>query len=608
MATFQWSRYTGISLYVDVARSSSKATCTGVGSSQFISFVFSFRLDVDQSVELVEKISGFPSMPSIFPLIEILEYNVLSIALAASTLKMYRSLLQGSELETIVCSYKDLLLKDGSDVQQTAINLYCEAAISDCRVRHVFDFLGSSDLQYPILVSALPIHLGQDFYGIPKETLAPPALDPILANLKSTDDSSFWSRVQSMVPFFQPKKISDDDISKALAASQDEVAFIRQSPLLSFKHNGNLECVRVSSAAHCKMSELFSDSTAAKLDAEYLSKESNDFEQTSWFKSYRTFDSKKALEQFHRRLPGLSSPGVFTEAQFAKKQFHESDENSVATNLKKIDYSQYAHVLSHHHRVLTSLVTTLRSVKGELKEHFMKKYLTPHFKAIKNVAYVSEADQLTADISLLFIDATNSASGDKITQYENLIAKQKALLGTKSVEVACSLVDLAHLQLSLNNASSAKELLMCALGMYNQIPVHLRHGSFALDVGLALSSLGLACGELGERGKSKDFYDQALTTSQSVPPSGGVGLQQRKLVASLLVSVTHAYLCLGDLPVAKKYCELAAMMLQSVYPQGHEETVRLLNIRSVVSALMGDREESSRSRMEASKLKSKIDS
>lgn len=565
----------------------------------------SFRLDVEQSVELVEKISGLQVVPSVFPLLEILEYNAMSIALAASTIKINHSLLEDSGLETIVDSYKGFLMKNGSDIQQAAINVYCEAAVSDYRVRHVFDFLGSSDLKYPLLLSALPIHLSLDFHGLPEEALAPPALDPILANLKATDDGSFWSRIRSVIPFLQPSKPSDKDLSEAITASQDEVAFIRQSPLLSFKCSGDLECVTVNSAAHHKILELFSDSTAAKLDEDFLSKESNDFEHTSWFKSYRAFDSKKSLRQFHRRLPGLSSPGVFTEAQFAKRQSSPADD-STATNLKKMDYSKYVHAVSHYHRVLTSLVTTLRSVKGELKENFMKMCLMPHIKAVRDFPYVSESDKLTADIALL-IDESNSASNDKITVFENLIAKQKALLGTKSVEVAYSLVGLAHLQLSLNNASPAKELLQHALSIYNQVPAHLQHRTFALDACHALSSLGLACGQLGEKEKSKDFYDQALATAQSVPPSGRVGLQQRKLVASLLVSVTHAYLCLGDLPVAKKYSELATMMLQSVYPQGHEEMVRLLNVRSVVSALMGDREESSKSRMEASKLKAKID-
>lgn len=555
-----------------------------------------------QSVELVEKIGGFRSIPSVLQLLEILEHNPMTIALAASTIKLYHSLVQESKMDDTVQLYQDLLKKDGLPVQQAAINLYCEAAMSDSRIRHVFDFLGSCDLKYPLLVSVLPIHLSLDFYGMPEEALAPPPLDPILAELKSSTDSSFWNRVRSFFPFLQPSKPSDDDISKALAASQDEVAFIRQSPLLSFKHSGSFECVTVNSAAHRTISELFSGSTAAKLDSDYLSKESKDFEQNSWFKGYRAFDSKKALTVFHRKLPGLSSPGVFTEVQFAKMQATPMSSESTCLN-----YSQYVHVVSHYHRVLTSLVTTLRSVKGEMKELFMKKCLMPHFLAIKNFPYVSEADELTADISLFFIDASGSPLGDRIAQYENLIAKQKVLMGAKSVEVASSLVDLADLQLSSNNASSAKELLQCALSIYNQIPVHLQHSTFGLDVGHTLRSLGLACGELGDKEKSKDFYDKALAISQSVPPSGRVGQQQRKLVASLLVSVTHAYLCLGDLPVAKKYCELAVMMLQSVYPQGHAEMVRLLNIRSVVGALMGDKAESSKSRMEASKLKAKLD-
>lgn len=556
-----------------------------------------FRLDGKQSLELVEQITGLQNIPSISQLFEILDYNAMSTALAASTIKMYHSMLRDSELETIVDSYQGLLVNSGSDVQQAAISLYCEAAVSDYRARHVFDFLGSSDLKYPLLVTALPIHLGLDFYGIPEETLAPPVVDPILGNLKESSDDSLWSKLQSVIPFLQTNKPSDKGLLEAPSVSQDEVAFIRQSPLLSFKHIGNLECVTVNSAARYKISQLFSDLTTAKLDEDYLSKESKNYACSSWFKSYRAFDSNKALKQFYRRLPGLSSPGVFTEAQFAKAQASPSSKNC------SIGYSDYVHIVSHHHRVLTSLVTTLKSVKGELKEHLMKMCLMPHFEAIKNSCYVSESDRLIADISLI-----DSASSDGICHFENLIAKQQALLGTKSVEVANSLVSLADLQLSVNNASSAKELLQRALGIYNQVPAHLQHGTFSLDISHSLSSLGLACGELGEKERSKDFYDQALTTAQAVPPNGRVGLQQRKLVASLLVSVTHAYLCLGDLPVAKKYCELTAMMLQSLYPQGHEEVVRLLNIRSVISALMGSKEESSKFRMEAAKLKIRIES
>lgn len=557
-----------------------------------------------QSVELLEGITGFQCIPSFLQLLEVLQYNPMTIALAASTIKTLHSLQPDSELQTVVRSYQDLLSQGNSDIQQAAVSLYCDTAISDCRMRHTLDFLGSCNLEYPQLVSALSIHLSEDFLGIPQEALAPPPLDPILANLKSASHDSYWSRFKSMIPFLHQSSPSDDDIAKALKDSQDEVAFIRQSPLLSFKHSwcgGDFEFVTVHSVAHHKISELFPDFTASKLDEDFLSRELKDFQQKSWFKNYRTFDSKKTLRKFHRSLPGLSSPGVFTEAQF-----HDTK----PAGMERMNYSQYVHVVSHYHRVLTSLTSTLRSVKGELRNVLMKRYLLPHFEAIKDISYISQADKLTAEISMLSIDAASSSDDHKryIAQYEDLIAKQKALLGAKSTQVASSLVDLADLQLSSSNAAAAKELLQSALGIYNQVPVHLQHSGFALDMGHALSSLGLACGEMGEKEKSKDCYDQALAVSQSVPSNGRVGLQQRKVVASLLVSVTHAYLCLGDLPVAKKYCELAAMMLQSVYPQGHTETVRLFNIRSMVCALMGDKEESSKFRIEASKLKAKMDS
>lgn len=569
---------------------------------------------MEQSIELLEGITGFQHIPSVFQLLKVLQYNPMSIALAASTLKMYHSLLPDCEWQDVVHSYQESLIqKGGSDIQQAAVNLYCEAAISDHRIRHTFDFLGSCEMKYPLPVCVIPIHLSLNFYGIREETLAPPHLDPILAKIKSADHDSYWGRVKSMIPFLQPSIPSDDDIAKALKASQDDVAFIRQSPILSFKRSwqgGDLEFVTVHSVAHHQISELFSEFTASMLDEDFLSKELKDFEQKSWFKNYRTFDSEKALSKFHRTLPGLSSPGVLTEAQFYQSNPVSSD-GHVATGMEKMNYSQYVHAVSHNHRVMTAFATTLRSMKGEMRNVLIKKYLMPQFEAIKSYAHVSQADKLTADISLVFIDAANSSSDEKkrcIVQYEKLISAQKTLLGTRSVEVAGSLVDLADLKLSSDDISSAKELLQCALNIYNRVPLHLQHEAFALDVGHALSSLGFVCGELGERGKSKDFYDQALATTQSVPPSGRIGLQQRKVVASLLVSVTRAYLCLGDLLVAKKYCELAAMMLQSVYPLGHSEVVRLFNIRSIVSALLGDKEESSKSRIEASKVKAKIDS
>jgi tetratricopeptide (TPR) repeat protein len=562
---------------------------------------------VKKSVELWENISGFQCSPQLLQLLEVVEYNPMTIALAASTIKIRYQDSPDSDLETIIRSYKDSLSQDECDIQEVAVSFYCAAAISDSRIRHTFDFLGACNPKHPVLLSALPIHLSMKFHGIPEEALATPPLDPILENLKSKDHESYWSHFKSMVPFLPPSGPSDDDITKALKESQDEVAFVRQSPILSFRQSWcgeDFEFVTVHEIARHKISELFREHTASILDENCVSKEFEEFQQNSWFKNYRRFDGERALKKFHRTLPGLSS-GVYTEAQFHNMKYAKG-----LAGLEKMTYSQYVHVVSHYHRVLNSLVSTLRSVNGEMRNVLMKKCLLPHLKAIKDCSFISEADKLTAEISILSIDAASS-SGDVskmyIAQYEQLIAKLRALLGAKSPQVASSLVDLADLQLSLRNSSAAKHLLQSAVGIYKHVPIHLQHDAFSLDMAHALSSLALACSELGEKESSKDFYDQALAISQSVPSSGRVGVQQRQVVASLLISVTHAYLCLGDLPVARKYCELATMMLQSVYPQGHAEVIRLFNIRSIVSALMGDRDESSKFRMEAAKLKAKLD-
>ena len=580
-----------------------------------ICFYEFLRLSLEQSVELLEGVGGLHEVSSVHELIELLQYNPIMVALAASSIKKYNSILPSSDWQASVDTYQRLLkqcLNAGSDGLQATLTLYFEAARIDSRFSHAFDFLGSCDLNYPVLTAVLPIHLSQDFYGLSDGAFAPPPLDSILANLKSSvEQNSYWSRMKSFVPFLQPNGPSDDDISKALVASQDEVAFIRQSPILSFEHSWGGELMTVHSVAHLQISELFNHVTVSKLDKDFLTREENSFQQKGWFKSYRTFDGKKSLGKFHRTLPGLSCPGVLTETQFDANLMKQGSETTGTKIPEEMAYSQYVHLVSHYHRVTSSLVSALRSVKGDIPGTLMKKCLSPHFVAIGNFPCVSQGDKLAADMSLVTIDATSCLPKERsrcISQYRNLITKQRTLFGSKSVEVASSLVDLADLQLFWNdNITSAKELLQSSVKIYSQVPPHLQHRMFSLDMSHALSSLGAAYGELGELEKSKDVYDQALAIAQSPPPNGVVGQQQRKLVASLLVNITHAYLCLGDLSVAKKYCELAVMMLQSVYPQGHVETVRLFNIRSIISSLSGNKEDSTKSRLDASKLKSKLE-
>ncbi len=549
--------------------------------------------------------------PLTLSLVKELDFQPMALALAAATIKIYDSFTNNQDTLSL---YHELL-KDRSveatDRLGAALDLYVEAATVDPRLMHTLDLMGSFALDVPVPVSVIPVHLKQDIHGISEDMLSPPPLQSLLDKMKKPDsEGSYWNYFKSFVPFLHPQTPSDDDISALLANSEDQVSFLRQSPIFSFKHccHGNFEFIKVHSVAVSELPQLFTKVTSLKLDQNHVKKRAEMFERSAWFKTWRTFNEKKCLDDFHRMLPGLSSPGVLTESQFRSHDFHPPSSGTVL--LGHLDYTQYLHVVSHYHRVVSSLTSVLRSIKGEMGNCHLQKYVMPHLKEIRSYPLISKADELAADIGILIINVSDSAGGSSecLSKYEELVIKQKILLGGRNIEVARSLVDLADLHLSVNNPHSALVHLQSALEIYKQVPAHQSPEDLPLQVGHALASTSLAYGELGDKEKCKSFSEQALGSYQSIPSSGQISPQQRKLVASQLINVTHAYLHLGDLNVCKKYSELASTMIQGVYPQGHTETVRLFNISSIINALLGNREESTRLRVEASKMKTKLDS
>ena len=579
------------------------------------------RLSEEQSLEMLESMnnSRCTLTPSVVSLLEKLNYHPMALALAGATMKLYHSLLPQSEFQGIISSYYEVLLnslEEHSDVDilDVAVDLYLEAAVSNICLQHVFDFLGSCNLEHPLPLSVFPIHLGWTIYDIPGEALAPPPLEPLLDKMKPALDNSYFSYLKSVVPFLHPKVPSDEDINSVLAASRDQVSFLRESPILSFKHccHGDFECVVVHSAASRKLPQLFTQYTLPKLDHSHITKKELEFEQNSWFKQYRTFNKKKCLETFHRTLPGVSSRGIKTEKQFDAAVPCTVQGLVSGTSIPEvINYPQYLHIVSHYHRVVSSLDSTVRTSKGEMGGVLLKRYFLPHLQAIRQFPLLSLTDKLTTDIAMIMIEAVSSSSEECkniISEYEKLVAQQETIFGSKNQLVARSLVDMADLKLSLDDAVGAKKLLDSAVRVYEQVPPRLASKEFALDVGHAFSSMGMACSEMGDKEQSRMFYERALASYQTVPSSGEVTEKQRKLVGSALVDMTHIYLSLGDFVVAKKYSELAVMMLQTLYPQGHMESVRLFNISSIISALLGDKSESVRFRTEASKIKTKINS
>lgn len=543
------------------------------------------------------------SNKSVLELLEMLHHHPMAVALASATIRHYRSF-SSSESHDEISLYQNMLraLGDTTNWLETVLDLYFEVAVSDKSLRHTFDLFALCNWEYPVISSVLPLHLSSKLYGISSEILAP---DPpsIFDPSKLPVEYSYWDWVKSMIPFFRTK-VSSNNAVNALAASQDEVSFLHKSPIFSFQRgHKDVELVYVNSIAAPLLSKLFLEGTVVQFDHDHVLKDALEFERSAWFKRFRTFDPKKSLRNFHQSLPGLSSPGVFTEPQFAAlpPDNFDTPQNIGIQIPRSLTFTQYLHIVSHYHRIVSSLSSALRSAKNDVVFSVLEKSLVPHLQIIKLSPFLSQADQLAIDISLVSVKAL---SENCLEQYKDLADQLKSLLGANSVIVAHVLVDLADLLLSMNHPSDAKEYLCYALQIYQHVPV--QHHRLPLDEARALSSLGLASGQLQEMEQSKNFYEQALASAQSVAADGRVSVKQRQLVSSLLVDVTHSYLCLGELNVAKKYGELAMMMLQSLYPQGHLETVRLLNIQSIVSALLGAREDSMNFQTEASKLKSKM--
>lgn len=531
-------------------------------------------------------------------ILESLSYHPMATALAATTVGIYQTLLE-SDCQNAISTYQKLLTdrtSSGEAVLQAALALFFEASVSDPRLRHTYDMIGLFDLNCPFLTSIIPVHLSSEFYAIPSEQLVSSPPKPSALDMKEM--SSYFDLIKSYLPFLQSKPI------EVAPAPQDELSFLRTCPVFSFKRypKADIELVTVHLSAVPILQQLFSEVTCPKLDKDHIQLKAQEFQQKAWFRKYRTFDEKNCLVQFHRGLPGLSSPGVLTAREFASLPGSVHGNMAVVPHLQ---YSQYMHIVSHYHRVTESLLATLKSVKGEVSGYFFEKSLLPHVNAVKTFPLLSQADRLAANISVMSIQAA-SLSGDDLkeclTPYESLVTEQRKLLGSQSTTVACSLVDYADFLLSTGNASQAESVLQSVIRNYKQLPTRARD-LVALDVGHAMSSLGLVYAQLGAKEESKNCYEQALTSYQTAPVHGQVNKKLQKLISSLLIDVAHSHLVLGDLPTAKKYSELGILVLKSLYPDGNLETVRLLEISSIIHSLLGDKEESSKLLAQASKMK-----
>lgn len=578
-------------------------------------------LRIDTGLELLSKLAqqagGLQDDRAAVKLLEQLQGSPMAIALAAGTISCYQTFVEShtpSPLEAYSELLEEGLREGGFAVLPVAVALYCEAYTAwDPRFQLTFDLLGSCDLQHPVPVSLIERHLSDPFYALPEGTQLPDHAHNHTPELKAEPERpeagwrSYVSLLRSMWPFGQ-KQPSNADLAAMLFPKDDKIAFLRGSPLLSFKEysRSGFEFVQIHASAVGAIPALFLSKTVPRLDREQLTKAEESFQKSAWFRQYRTFDPEKALSDYHRSLPG---GGVHSEDNFTKLLPSLSRDPIVGTLMSKdLRYSEYQHLASHYHRVGKSLLAEVKSVGGGIGTTQLRRYLNAHFKVVRDYPLVSDATRLACDYSLASIKASLSTENlpDVYTQFEEVLERQRELYGSQHCVVARTITDMADLDFSMNRMSKAKQLLDTALHIYQRVPSNAAPDDFAFDVALTMSSLAIVCSSLGEKEACKTHLEQALALYQTLPPDGVVTMKQRRLVASTLTDVGHAYLALGDLTMAKKYIDLSVVAHQNLYLDGHSESVRALNVASTVYALLGDKPESQRVRMEAGKLQKQI--
>ena len=570
------------------------------------------KLDIDSEVgrQLVEELQGHP----------------MSIALAANTIKIYQPFLEReADSSSPEVRYMDVLkhsVTEGASLTDAVLNLYIEAAITDPRFQHTFDLLGSCDLQYPIPLSLIGQHLTSSFYGIAKEDLAPPTADQMaryreLTGLGLEDDESLLGLVKALLPFLKKKPPSSEQLAEVIESADDTAYFIRECPIFAFKKfNSGFEYVEVHQLAQRWLPSLFLKHTAMSMDKTHLLEEEAKFERGAWFRQLRKFDPVKSLEKFHQTLPGISAPGVMTADQFKKHPpiiVQSNSGSQFLTTDNKLSYSEYQHLISHHHRVVSTLNSELKSAGGEYRDIHLKQYLQPHFAALSRLHVISSPDSLLCEQALLATEAAMASIKPEnyqkfVSRYEDIITKQKRVFGSGSQVVARTMTDLADFKYSFRDVTGAHQLLLASLGLLEKVQARYADEEYKFDVGLTYTSLAYVYDDLGDKQKCKDLLERALAAYQTMPKDGQVSKRQRKLVASSLTNIAHAYLSLGDLVMAKKYIDLASVAHQNLYVDAHPESVRAMNVSSNIYALLGDKSESIRLRTEAGKIKAKLDS
>ena len=568
---------------------------------------------------------GTQTQESFLKLSQKLNHLPLLVSLAGLTVRLYAHFLQASEhssvdntTEQALSTYCEVIADKLSnrpspaELMKTTASLYIEAlCAADPYFMHALDFLSSSDLRFPMPLSAVAQHLKHPFFNLSSHPQSySPLADPPQPIQAPTSPPTYFEMIKSKMPFLphssDPLPSADGGQGKALQklteaqsgrwSLPDSLTSLRKSPFIHTYSRAGLELLCLHPSVVGSIEGHFLGYTVLKLEESHLRAAREQFNKGGWFKQFRNFNEEHTLASYLKSLPGLSGGGVLTEEKF--KALDGSPISSTAS--AGLSYSQYLHTVSHYHRVSSTLTNELKYISRDAEDLLLCRYLQPHLSILLHFPLLPTNDQLRCHCSLISIDAAFSPDSETIyNRYSSIVEAEKDSIGSASVEVANTLTRMAEIKYYRGEYEAAEQLLQSVLQIHKQTPDHKRKAEQSIDFAVTMSTLGLVYSALGKKQQSKDCLETSLNLYQAIPADGEVSRKQRKLVATTVTDLGHAYISLGDVAMAKRYLELALTAHRNIHTGTHPEIARTLSVSSVVYALMGDSAESKRLSKEA---------
>ncbi len=402
--------------------------------------------------------------------------------------------------------------------------------------------------------------------------------------LQKTQPNNYLSVIKSKLPMMgkatppinivpQPKE-SDNLISLMMSP------FIRLSDIPIY----DIQLVHTHSTMCDYIRDSFVNFTIPRLEEAELIRAKTTWNKATWFRRFRTFDNNNCLVSFISSLPGIKEGGAYTESQYNE------------LNNTSISYKQYIHCVSHYYRIADTVTNELRYLRKDNEDLFVRKYLLPQLEYILNNNQHLLTDQIALSYETALLNIRSSLTK---TSYDNLLLQYTTILdahvnihGTQHILTANAMTSLGELYYHNTEYHDAINILNQAINIRENIPQRLRTQDYSVDHASSLSLLGLVYAAIGNKNQCIKYLEQAMMLYQIIPADGDITKSQRKVVATTITDLGHAYVMLGDVTSAKKYLDLAIVAQRGIHGDVHPEVVRTLNVQNIVYTLMGDNNES----------------